>query len=170
MVNNLQRGAHIYSEQFEVQNRRGRVVDEGSSENHYRHVIEPFLKTYFHIIQTSKHIAKEANFIPDKALYDSKVSNEIQCFTNFEPRADSTAMNLSSLIVTKNGWKENVFENFIHPSILQKSKERGYTDVKYLLYGNKDSGLISFEIIGNLLFIVQACSCQWCIISMHRFS
>merc|ERR1711871_698316 len=96
--------------------------------------------------KASKHIAKEASFIPEVALYKSKVSNEMQCFTNFEPRANPSASNLTQLVVNMNGWKENVFENFISESILRKSRERGYKDVKYLLYGNKDSGQLSLQI------------------------
>lgn len=110
------------------------------------------------LTKVSKHVSKEASFIPEQVLYNSKVSNEIQCFTNFEPRADPVAANLSSLVISMNGWKENVFENFIHPSILKKSKERGYLDVKYLLYGNKDAGPISFEIMAKksgTLFLCQ---------------
>ena len=48
--------------------------------------------------------------------------------------------------VNMNGWKENVFENFISESILKKSRERGYKDVKNLLFGNKDSGMLSLQI------------------------
>jgi hypothetical protein len=68
------------------------------------------------------------------ALYKTKISNEMQCFTNYEPRAE-IGCNLSSLVVNLGGWKEQVFENFIHPSILKKAKERGYKDVKNLLFG-----------------------------------
>ena len=99
----------------------------------------------------SKHIGKEYTFIPDKALYETKISDEMQCFTDYEPRADSTVGNLTHLIVEQNNWKENVFENFLSLDILKKSKERGYLDVKNLYYGNKESGVLSFEIKGKSL-------------------
>ena len=80
----------------------------------------------------------------------------MQCFTNYEPRAD-VGHNLSTLVVNQEGWKDDVFENFISETILKKAKERGYKDVKYLLYGNKDSGKLSLEIVTNKSGYVFLC-------------
>jgi hypothetical protein len=51
--------------------------------------------------KAAKRIAKEMAFFPETALYKSQISNEMQCFTNYEPRADPLVGNLSSLVVNQ---------------------------------------------------------------------
>jgi hypothetical protein len=88
----------------------------------------------------------------EKPLYETEVSDKMDCWTNFEPRFEANSDLVSRAIAgmakdnDSKGWKLDVLENFIDPVIFKKARERGYLDVKYMLYGNKDDGPLSFSI------------------------
>lgn len=102
-----------------------------------------------------KHIDSEAKHLPIKAIFKSSIGSEftdnIQCFTSFQPVFDTSA-NLFSLIVpapagdSRPPFKSDIFENFMEPQIIVKAKSRGYLDYKIVLFGNNQSNPLSFKI------------------------
>jgi hypothetical protein len=54
-----------------------------------------------HFYEVSKHIENEHRYIPSSPLYESVISDEMQCYTNFEPRSEAGS-DLSSRIVSGN--------------------------------------------------------------------
>jgi hypothetical protein len=99
--------------------------------------------------EVSKHMASESHHVPSKAIHESMYSDDIRCFTSFQPRSDDT-MSLEALVIPsgdgKPGFKFEIFENMFEPGIVINAKKRGYKDFKYMLYGNKDSGALSLKI------------------------
>jgi hypothetical protein len=46
----------------------------------------------------------------------------------------------------KIGWKFVIYENLMDKSLVEKSKKMGYKDFKYLIYGSKNSGVLSLRL------------------------
>lgn len=42
-------------------------------------------------------------------------------------------------------WFLTIYENVVHTSIVEHAHKRGYKDFKYMLYGDKISGALSFQ-------------------------
>ena len=96
-----------------------------------------------------KHLKAEMKYSTSEKLYNSKYPDSMKCYTSFEPHADRS-MSLSNLVLPSNdgspGFKTSIFEQLSEPRILDKARKMGYQDFKYIYYGNKDSGVISFHI------------------------
>lgn len=98
-----------------------------------------------------RHVDTEKKHVPEKPLYPTDISDNMQCFTNFEPRNEPNS-DLAGLVISgmskdsSPGWKLDVFENFIDKVIFTRARERGYLDVKYMLYGNKNDGPLSLIV------------------------
>jgi hypothetical protein len=87
-------------------------------------------------------------------VYPRLVLDDVQCYTDYEPRSirEASLFNrvVGGLADSSNsssiGWKAIIYENLVSEKLVQKSKARGYKDFKHLIYGNKDSGPLSFAI------------------------
>jgi len=124
-----------------------------------------------------KHIDKEHRHVPSTSMYPSFWVDNMQCLTTFEPKNDPEAdlkniwlRNANVAIasvegtttgaakLSKEAFKENIFEELTQPHIIKMAKERGYLDFKHMLHGNKDSAPLSLQItvrqIGTL-FLCQ---------------
>jgi hypothetical protein len=99
-----------------------------------------------------KHIKAESHHVPPMAIHESMYSDNMRCFTSFQPRADNS-LSLEALVVAsgdgKPGFQMDIFEQLTDPNIVIKAKERGYKDFKYMLYGNQESGSLSLKITIN---------------------
>ena len=108
-------------------------------------------------------------FFPGAPIYPTNVSDNMQCFTNFEPRAElqndltsrvvaglanpsevnATELNAGAGSIRGQGWRTSIFEEFLDRKIIVRAKERGYLDFKHMLHGNKESGPLSILINVN---------------------
>ena len=95
------------------------------------------------------HISKEVNHIPDKPLYESFYSDNMQCLTTFEPRFWAEG-NLRDYVIKsgdgKKEWTDQIMESISQQGIVDKARQTGYTDYKYMLHGNKDNTNLSFKV------------------------
>lgn len=99
--------------------------------------------------EIQKHIHGEAKYRPTDTLVPTKYSDALRCFTSFQPRVEDSR-SLEALVIPsgdgKPGFQMEIFENFGDKGIVPKARSRGYKDFKYVLYGNKNSGPLSFKI------------------------
>ena len=96
--------------------------------------------------KVSRHIQHEHLHIPKSPLFNTNVSDGVNCYTNFEPRYGNNT-DLESLIVpNKHQWNKAIFEEFVDKDIIIKARSRGYLDYKYMFYGNKTSGPLSLNV------------------------
>jgi hypothetical protein len=99
--------------------------------------------------EVQKHIHGEAKYKPTDPIVATKYSDNLRCFTSFQPRIEDSR-SLEALMVPsgdgKPGFQIEIFENFGDKGIVPKAKSRGYKDFKYVIYGNKDSGSLSLKI------------------------
>jgi len=79
-----------------------------------------------------KHIVKEHKYIPETAMYPTNISEAMQCYTDFEPRAEPKSDIGARIIPNDHKWKRAIFEEFLDMSILKKARSRGYLDYKYM--------------------------------------
>lgn len=111
-----------------------------------------------------KHIDHELKHIPTKAIFDPMgFSDNMQCYTTFQPLGDPS-LDMFKIVIPsgegKNGFKNIIFEELTSPEIIKKAKASGYLDFKHLLYGNIDSGVLSFNITVQkvgVAFLCQPC-------------
>lgn len=111
-----------------------------------------------------KHIDHEHKHIPSKAIFDPMgFSDNMRCYTTFQPLGDPT-LDMFKIVIPsgegKNGFKRIIFEELTSPDIIKKAKASGYLDFKHLLYGNIDSGVLSFNITvqkTGVAFLCQPC-------------
>ena len=95
------------------------------------------------------HIDKEKKHVPVKALYPSMYSDNMKCFTSFEPRGWDDGDIHKYVISSNDGkevWKEDIFEDFMDKSIVLKAKGIGYLDYKHMLHGNNENTALSIKI------------------------
>lgn len=108
-----------------------------------------------------KHQKHEHKYIPPAAMYPSEFSDNMQCHTMFEPRADPDSDLALSVITngdTRPTFKKIIFEELMQPDIIVNAKLKGYKDFKYTLYGNNESSPLSFFI--NVAKTGTALMCQ----------
>jgi hypothetical protein len=95
-----------------------------------------------------KHLKSEKKYALVEPMYESKYSDSLQCYTTFQPHADES-MSLDKLVLPNNdntpGFKMDIFEQLTEPGVLKKARKMGYKDFKHMLYGNKDSGVLSLK-------------------------
>lgn len=84
-------------------------------------------------------------------IFPRLAQDDVQCYTDYEPRSireaslvDRVVEGLSNSSTV--GWKAIIYENLVSDKLVKKSVSRGYKDFKHLIYGNKDSGPLSFDI------------------------
>jgi hypothetical protein len=94
-------------------------------------------------------IENEKKHNPVNPIYPTNFTENSKCYTTFLPRYDES-LSLSSLIVPNidgtKGFNKIIFEELTNKEILKKARNAGYLDYKEMLYGNKDSGPLSFNI------------------------
>lgn len=92
--------------------------------------------------------------MPRRAIFDTKISDNMQCFTNYEPRTNLES-SLSSLVISglkgkegTVGWDTMILEQLLPQweTLKAAQKEFGYKDFKHVLVANKDSGPLSLYI------------------------
>jgi hypothetical protein len=98
----------------------------------------------------NRHIKAENKFIPPASLYPTPYSENLRCYTTFQPRTEDkysleqlqiVASAASGQAATRKPFELKIFEDFVDPNIAKKAKERGYRDFKYVLYGNHENTL-----------------------------
>jgi hypothetical protein len=96
------------------------------------------------------HLKLATNHFPTKPLLPSRYSDELNCYTSFQPRTENSlsleGLRLPSGGNIKDDFRLIIFEELGHKGVLEKARERGYRDFKYMLYGNKDSGALSLRV------------------------
>lgn len=97
-----------------------------------------------------KHHNKEHQYIlPSEVMYKSDFSDNMQCLTTFDPKADSNS-DLTQFVISNGdkrpSFKRNIIENFMDESIVKKAMKQGYKDFKYMLYGNMESSPLSLIV------------------------
>ena len=80
----------------------------------------------------NSHVMKEHKYIPETAIYATNVSEAMQCYTDFEPRAEPKTDIGARIVPNGHGWKRAIFEEFLDINILTKARSRGYLDFKYM--------------------------------------
>lgn len=111
-----------------------------------------------------KRIDSEHKHLPTKALHKTEYSDDMQCFTTFQPRYDDTYA-LEKLVIpppqpSKQGFQFLIYEELEKSAIIPMARSRGYLDFKYMLWGNKTSGALNFRIHAKkrgILFVCQPC-------------
>ena len=99
------------------------------------------------LAKVQKHFSRETKHMPAAALNPSKFSDAMRCLTTYEPRADPEAHLADHVIPADNSkWERQILEYFMEKQVIAKAKMQGYKDFKYMLYGNKESGPLSFKI------------------------
>jgi hypothetical protein len=106
-------------------------------------------------------LAKANEDLPEP-LWRTEIVDDVQCFTDFEPRA-LPGTSLSDLVVSGlsgkadrsqgekrsgsgTGWESIVFETLMDPDGVRSAKLKGYQDWKNILYGNNASGTLTIEV------------------------
>ena len=101
------------------------------------------------LLEIDLHIEKEINHVPSAPMYESYYSNNMQCYTTFEPRFWDKG-DLRSYVISsgdnKQKWSDKIIESIQQQNIIDKAKKTGYTDFKYMLYGNKENTPLSLKI------------------------
>ena len=99
----------------------------------------------------AKHESSEHKHVPPVPLYASPYPDHVQCFTTYEPRNDAS-LHLMNIVIPPSdpnkAWKVDIMELLMDkmPAIIQRSRDRGYLDYKYMVYGNKDSSPLNLKI------------------------
>mmetsp|Transcript_36477 Transcript_36477/g.67952 ORF Transcript_36477/g.67952 Transcript_36477/m.67952 type:complete len:546 (-) Transcript_36477:123-1760(-) len=97
-----------------------------------------------------KHLKAEMKYAIAEPMHESKYSDGLQCYTTFQPHTDES-MSLDKLVLPNNdntpGFKMDIFEMLTEPGVVKKARKMGYKDFKHMLYGNKDSGVLSLKTI-----------------------
>lgn len=97
----------------------------------------------------TKHIEAEHKYVPASAMYESDYQDSQRCYTSFQPRRDDTYA-LEKLMITsgdgKEGFKMEIIDTLNNRDFMKRVNQYGYIDLKYMLYGNKDSGVLSLKI------------------------
>jgi hypothetical protein len=106
-------------------------------------------------------LAKASEDLP-APLWRTEIADDVQCFTDFEPRARLDT-SLSHLAVSglagkpdrnqgasrpsgESGWESIVFETLMDPDSVRSAKLKGYQDWKNIIYGNNESGTLTLEV------------------------
>lgn len=103
-------------------------------------------------------LAKASETLP-APIWPTELADDVQCFTDFEPR-ERPGSSLASLVtsgldgkVTRapkssggSGWKSVVFEMLMDPDGVRSAKLKGYKDWKNIIYGNNESGALTLEV------------------------
>ena len=98
----------------------------------------------------TKHIEAEHKYVPATAMYESDYQDSQRCYTSFQPRRDDT-LSLEKLMISsgdgKEGFKMEIIDKLQNNGdFIRRVAQYGYVDLKYMLYGNKDSGVLSLKI------------------------
>lgn len=108
-----------------------------------------------------KRTDSEHKYIPGQQMTPSEFSDNMQCFTTFEPLQDQDS-NFFSLVIpsgdSKPPFVAKIFEELTNPEIVKMARGRGYRDFKRMLYGNKDSSPLSLKITINNAGIGWLCT------------
>lgn len=99
-----------------------------------------------------------------KPIHTTNFADNIQCFTDYEPRI-KRSNSLTSLFLPSESsklvlgligdrgnsphpgeWHSIIYEQLVDRKIITIANERGYLDFKHMIYGDVDSGPISFKI------------------------
>eukprot|EP00596_Hydrurales_sp_CCMP1899_P007177 CAMPEP_0119044184 /NCGR_PEP_ID=MMETSP1177-20130426/29321_1 /TAXON_ID=2985 /ORGANISM="Ochromonas sp, Strain CCMP1899" /LENGTH=376 /DNA_ID=CAMNT_0007013835 /DNA_START=275 /DNA_END=1402 /DNA_ORIENTATION=+ len=87
--------------------------------------------------------------LPPEVMHKSDFSDDMQCLTTFEPRADPGSDLINFIIPNgddRPAFKREIIENFMDAGIVKKATKQGYLDFKYMLYGNKESSPLSLLV------------------------
>ncbi len=113
-------------------------------------------------LQTAAYQKKEGLVETPHTPPFTDIVDNVQCYTNYMPRAYPDENSLSSLIVSGmapesnvtafsqnnhyGGWYNNIFEavNMNSVNALKKHKAKGYLDYKHAIYGSAQSGALEF--------------------------
>ena len=106
--------------------------------------------TIEHLSRTmKKHLKSEMKYAVAEPIHESKYPDGVKCYTTFQPHYDDT-MSLDKLVLPNHdntpGFSTEIFEMLTEPNIVRKARRMGYKDFKYMLFGNKDSGVLSLKI------------------------
>lgn len=102
--------------------------------------------------KVSKHRTSEVNHIPREPMYPSHFHSNLKCYTTFQPLHDPDLSLLNLVIPVTNPTLDvkpfgyAIMEDFINVDIVQKARQQGYKDYKYMLYGNKHSQPLSLKL------------------------
>ena len=103
--------------------------------------------------------------LPQPLHTSSNVVDGIQCFTNYEPHTKRN-MGLQDIIASglkpnvpdtrQVGWLSQNFDALINSETVRTAKLKGYLDIKNIVYGNAESGVLTLKITvlqkGKLFF------------------
>ena len=117
------------------------------------------------LIHTEHRIHHEHKHHYIKAIHNSPYSDNLTCYTTFQPLANTDLSLLKLMINTtlptlspnevvkevvkigqKSQFKLDIMENFNNKNIIINARKIGYKDYKYMLYGNNISYPLSFHI------------------------
>jgi len=103
--------------------------------------------------------------LPAPLSKSQTVSDNVQCFTAFEPHQDRER-SLTPIIINglhsdtyPTGWMVTQLEALLDNSIVVNAQKQGYLDLKIIYYGNKGSGPISLKVTvknDGLFYICEA--------------
>ncbi len=129
----------------------------------------PLEKLLEHILIQKHHSEVHSPLTP---IYPTRYSDNMQCFTDFEPHADEGAglfkrivRDISVKIQTADdssatataethlpppltGWRRNIMESVFEPNahIVEHAHKKGYLDFKWMMYGNVEAGNLHISI------------------------
>ena len=114
--------------------------------------------------EVSRHVISHHRPVTS-VIHKTRVVDNMKCFSDYEPRylRESSLRQrvLAGLAKNSNekGWKNIIYEDLVHENLVKQSIKFGYRDFKHLLWGEAESGPISFllniEVSGPLFF----CEC-----------
>jgi len=92
----------------------------------------------------TKHIEAEHKYIPSTPVFPSDFSDNLQCYTSFQPLTDPT-LSLEKLVIPSGDGKKpfqvKIVEDITNPDQIKMARGRGYRDFRNMLYGDKDATL-----------------------------
>jgi hypothetical protein len=97
--------------------------------------------------------------MPAETKHRSFFVDNMTCHTDYQPRSIQSA-SLKSLVLTGlaseeavtsfdaagAGWHFIIYENIVDKALIQRSKEKGYLDFKYLMYASDNAGPLSLKL------------------------
>lgn len=111
---------------------------------------------------------KRPDFLTKETVSKQTVSDNVQCYTQFEPHFDRTKT-LKDLVISglapdgqtelKSGWLQNILEQLLDPNIVSNAKKQGYLDFKNIIYGNTESGALSIRTDIQSAGLLYICEC-----------
>lgn len=100
--------------------------------------------------------------LPPPVSSTQAVSDNVQCFTQFEPHQDRERTLRAIVVegisdVPGQGWQITQLEQLLDPNIIKTAHERGYLDEKFIIYGNPGTGPLSMKVTVKRLGTFYIC-------------